>query len=121
MRDATLEQQRISLNQMLRRAKFSWHGVKLNQPDWSDQSHSFAFTAEMQTDGMIMHMILNAYWEPLAFELPPLDPGRTWLRWIDTALDSPHDIVPWRTSPAISGASYRAEPRSVVVLFSHST
>ena len=33
------------------------------------------------------------------------------------ALDSPLDIVPWRTAPSISGSTYRAEPRSVVVLF----
>jgi len=75
-----------------------------------------AFTAELQGEKMLLHLILNAYWEPLEFELPQLD-GGTWRRWIDTALDSPQDIVPWQTSPPISGSLYRAEPRSVVVLF----
>jgi glycogen operon protein len=41
----------------------------------------------------------------------------TWRRWIDTSLDSPHDIVEWQTARAIRGPSYRAEARSVVVLF----
>ena len=27
-------------------ANKAWHGVRLNQPDWSDHSHSLAFTAE---------------------------------------------------------------------------
>ena len=117
LRDMTHERQRVSLNQLVRRAKSSWHGVKLNQPDWSGRSHSVAFTAELQNDKMFFHLILNAYWEPLDFELPPLDNNGRWRRWIDTALGSPQDIVPWQTSPSISGPAYRAEPRSVVVLF----
>jgi len=55
----------------------------------------------------------------LEFELPPApDGGRhPWRRWIDTFLDSPHDIVDWEGAPAVSSPIYRAEPRSVVVLF----
>jgi glycogen operon protein len=62
---------------------------------------------------------LNAFWEALEFELPALgesNPG-PWRRWIDTALDSPQDIVPWQTARACSGKAYCAAPRSVVVLF----
>jgi isoamylase len=40
-----------------------------------------------------------------------------WRRWIDTSLGSPHDIVPWDTALPVSGRTYRAAPRSVVVLF----
>ncbi len=61
LRDAAHERQRMSLNQLIRRAKSSWHGVKLNQPDWSSQSHSVAFTAELQNEKMFFHLILNAY------------------------------------------------------------
>ena len=65
------------------------------------------------------HVILNAYWEPLEFELPSSDRGidGPWRRWIDTFLESPHDIVEWERAPVVSGRRYRAEPRSVVVLF----
>jgi glycogen operon protein len=61
----------------------------------------------------------NAYWEPLEFELPSgSKTGATsWLRWIDTALDSPNDIVPWEEAPAVPGLTYRAEARSVVALY----
>jgi glycogen operon protein len=62
-------------------------------------------------------LILNAYWEPLEFELPTLN-GDTWRRWIDTGLESPDDIVPWQTAAPVAGASYRAEGRSVVLLIS---
>jgi glycogen operon protein len=76
-----------------------------------------ALGAEARQEGMRFHLVLNAWWEPLDFELPKLEAGNSWRRWIDTALDSPHDIVPWQTSPAVAGNSYRAEARSVVMLF----
>jgi glycogen operon protein len=90
----------------------AWHGVEPNRPDWGDQSRSLAFSAEMPNEGLQVYLALNAYWEPLDFVLPP---GR-WRRWIDTALESPRDIVPWQEAAAVGGR-YRAEARSVVVLF----
>jgi glycogen operon protein len=64
-----------------------------------------------------MHLIMNAYWEPLAFELPGPERSNTWRRWIDTSLDSPDDIVPWQAAPTHAQQAYRAGPRSVVVLW----
>jgi glycogen operon protein len=112
------EQQRLSLNQLLRGAHKAWHGTKLNQPDWGYQSHSLALSADVWTEKLFFHMILNAYWEPLEFELPhENDSGRgPWRRWIDTSLESPQDVVDWPTAPTIIDGVYRAEPRSVVVL-----
>jgi glycogen operon protein len=69
---------------------------------------------------MAFHAILNAYWEPLDFELPPVvavGARDRWRRWIDTFLDSPHDIVDWKDAPEVGGWMYRPGPRSVVVLF----
>ena len=113
-----VERSRVSLNQLLRQANKAWHGVKLGQPDWSDYSHSLAFSAELRTEGILLYVILNAYWEPLDFELPVLGPQEesAWRRWIDTALDSPHDIVPWQAAEPIVGRTYRVESRSVVLL-----
>jgi glycogen operon protein len=119
LRDLRAEYQSDSLNRLLQRSNKAWHGVKLDQPDWSNWSHSFALTAELKKEKQIVHLILNAYWEPLEFELPPLneDCGGPWRRWIDTALDSPHDIVEWQTAPRFTGRTYRASPRSVVLLY----
>ena len=121
LRDAEAENRRISLTQMIREANKAWHGVKLNQPDWSDHSHSIAFTVESQKEGQLFHLMLNAYWEPLDFELPPVHNGRRdpWRRWIDTALDSPNDIVEWQTAPSTPGWTYRVAPRSVVMLYAN--
>jgi glycogen operon protein len=119
LRDIEHERRRLSLNQLIRQSNKAWHGVKLNQPDWGSHSHSLAFTAEIRSEKMLFHMILNAFWEPLDFELPPVGgKGRNpWRRWIDTSLDSPHDIVEWQASPEVPGFNYRAESRSVVALF----
>jgi isoamylase len=113
----TAEQQRISLTDMLRQATTAWHGVNLWRPDWSPNSHSLAFGADLRRAGLRMHLIMNAYWEPLDFELPPPDGDRKWRRWIDTSLDSPEDIVPWQTAPPVTLDKYRAGPRSVAVLW----
>ena len=48
LRDTEHERQRISLCDMLKAAKKAWHGVKLNQPDWGENSHSVALSAELR-------------------------------------------------------------------------
>ena len=121
LRDVEHERQRTSLTQLLHQAKKSWYGVKLGPPDWSPQSHSVAVSAELEREQCLFYLILNSYWEPLDFELPPVGNGSAnpWCLWIDTALDSPFDIVPWQTAPSISGFTYRSKSRSVVLLFAN--
>jgi glycogen operon protein len=116
MRNEEPQRQRKSLDQLIREARKAWHGVKPLQPDWSDGSHSLAFGAEIKKDNLGIHFILNGYWEPLQFELPRLQHGVVWHRWIDTALDTPNDITDWQAAPAVSGTVYSVEARSVVVL-----
>ena len=119
LRGTEHERQRMSLNRLIAEANKAWHGVRLNQPDWSDQSHSVAFTVELRQEKILLHLILSGYWQPLDFELPPAGNGgaNPWRRWIDTALDSPNDIVSWREAPPVPGLTYHAEARSVVALY----
>ena len=63
MRDVEHERRRLSLSQVLRETKHAWHGVKLNQPDWSPFSHSIAIGGELKNEGVSVHIIFNAYWE----------------------------------------------------------
>ncbi len=119
LREMEPEQPHLTLDKLLREAHRAWHGVKLHEPDWQDSSHSLALTAEVPGSRLLVHMILNAYSEPLEFELPSRgEAGRdVWHRWIDTSLDSPHDIGPWRTASSVAGDTYWAQSRSVVVLY----
>jgi glycogen operon protein len=116
LRSVEPEQQRMTLSQLIQHANKSWHGTKQGQPDWSSQSHSAALQVEMKPERTMIYLILNAYWEPLDFELPHPYSGGTWRRWIDTGLHSPLDIVPWHTASPMSGVTYSALARSVVVL-----
>lgn len=97
-----------------------WHGVQLNQPDWSHDSRSLAFELQAPDDDEHLYIILNAYWESLVFELPKADletsEGRRWYRIVDTALASPNDAQPPEEAPPVDNNSYTAQPRSVVVL-----
>ncbi len=116
-RDAA-EEEGLILNELLRRGQVQWHGVKLNQPDWGDHSHSLACTVRSIKGRFLVHLLFNFYWESLEFDLPPWGeiPASAWYRWIDTSLDSPDDIWDGVSAPVLTGATYRAQPRSVVVL-----
>jgi len=117
MRDVEHERRRMSLSQVPREVKRAWHGVKLNQPDWSPGSHSLAVSVDLKHERLSMYVILNAYWEALDFELPAVRNGReNWRRWIDTALDPPHEICEWNEAVPVPGGTFRAGARSVVVL-----
>jgi glycogen operon protein len=119
LRNLGPERERMSLTHLISGATKTWHGVKSNQPDWSHQSHSVAFSAELRREGLLVYFIFNAYWEPLDFELPQIDNGKggPWKRWIDTFLGTPEDITPWDESQPLPDRTYRAGHRSVVVLW----
>ena len=119
LRDTGPERKRMSLTQLIRDGIKGWHGVRLNQPDWSDHSHSIALSVELFQEGLRVYLIMNAYREPLDFELPPVvaGTGNSWRRWIDTSQQSPEDIMAWHEAPAVPGGAYRAGPRSVIVLW----
>lgn len=120
-RDPGPERQRLSLTQLIGRGIKGWHGIRLNQPDWSDQSHAIALSAELRAQRLAVYLIFNAYWEPLQFELPAVASGRTdsWRRWIDTFLEPPDDIVPRQEAPLLTESTYRVGPRSVVILWAN--
>jgi glycogen operon protein len=116
-RDVVVEGHNLSLNQLLRLARIEWSGVTVGRPDWTDDSHSLAFTLQSLRARFLLHAIFNAYWEPLTFELPPVSarPQQTWRRCIDTALEQPDDICFWKAAPVVKQTTYLVQPRSVVL------
>jgi len=109
----------LSLNEILRQARVEWHGVKLRCPDWSDESHSLAFTAGTLDGRFLVHGMVNAYWEPLTFELPPaLGMQQGWRRAIDTFMEPPQDICDSPDAASVVDEAYEVQPRSLVLLFS---
>jgi glycogen operon protein len=106
LRDLYPEHQLENLNRLLAKAYKVWHGVKLAQPDWSPWSHSLVFGVEHPKEKVLF----------------PRDPECILAAagiWIDTALDSPKDIVEWKEAQSIWSQPYRAGSRSVAVLFAN--
>ena len=118
VRDLSQEEYEMSLRELLDQRLITWHGVKLNEPDWSEHSHSIAFTVQSLSGSMAMHYMINAYTESLHFELPLLnsDINHKWKRWIDTHLPSPQDICNWNEAEAVHENDYRVAAHSVAIL-----
>jgi glycogen operon protein len=111
----------MTLNELLRQVPVRWHGVRLDQPDWGQESHTLAATVCILKNRFMLHVMVNAYWNALQFEIPPIE-GEVapWRRCIDTALAAPDDIYEWAKAPAIIEPTYRLQPRSLVLLIAQS-
>jgi glycogen operon protein len=96
-RDAAQENYAMSLRKLLEHPHITWHGIRLDEPDWSHHSHSIALTFHTLSGSNAIHFMINAYWNSLEFETPLFygETRYTWKRWIDTSLKSPDDIGRW--------------------------
>ena len=105
-----------NLLDLLANASLEWSGVSIGQPDLSESSRSVALTVRAAPG--VLHLIFNAYWEPLDFELPELHASLGgWRRLVDTSRDSPDDLATTFAEAAIvSTPTYRAEARSVAIV-----
>lgn len=116
-RDVVVDRQVLSLSENLERTEMQWHGITPGQPDWGDDSHSFAVTISGVSRRYRLHAMVNAWWQPLTFSLPPADGEEAcWCRWIDTARPSPDDILAWPDLLPLEDNQCTVEARSLVVL-----
>jgi glycogen operon protein len=117
-RDAVHAGDGLTLSELLTLAAIEWHGVALGAPDWQAQSHSLALTLSSVRGRYLHHVIINAYWEPLTFQLPavPEESAESWRRCLDTALPSPDDCTPWAIAARVDDPHYVVAPRTVVML-----
>jgi glycogen operon protein len=94
----------------------------LGEPDWSDTSHSLAATFHFDANRVAVHLMINAYWEPLIFAVPPQGDGFfQWRRCVDTFRPSPDDVRIWAEAETVRGGTVGVQPRSIVVLVTNST
>ena len=115
--DMTQVMHGLSLEQFLDRSLVEFHGVRVGQPDWSSDSHTLALTVRSVIGTRMVHAIVNAWEEPLDFELPPVaSPSLPWRRVVDTGLVAPDDICSLTSAPVVPSATYRAAAHSVVLL-----
>jgi isoamylase len=94
----------------------SWHGVKLGKPDWSENSRTLAFSLNHPAAREYLHVMLNAYWDALPFELPVLGYHEGWFRIVDTAFPLPEAVCELDSATYVEGKTYLVAGRSTVVL-----
>jgi len=118
-RETVQQDHHLSLPEIMALVQVQLHGVRLGSPDWQHESRSLAITASSPSGHRLMHFALNAWWEPLDFELPALPAWATggWRRVVDTTQDAPHDLVALADAPLVIGPTHRVAPRSTVALF----
>jgi len=107
-----------TLRQLFQQLHIEYHGVKLNCPDWGQDSHSLAILVAKPHRPYVIYFIFNSYWEPLTFELPDnlRNTKLNWARIIDTARPSPDDCLTVESAVKIEINRYLAQARSVVML-----
>jgi isoamylase len=96
----------------------NWHGIKLNKPDYNYYSHSLAYEMKTSLEGEHVFVMMNAWFKPLRFTLPRVDPHHAWHRVVDTSLGAGEDYCPPGKSPLIDEKRYLLKDRSVAVLVS---
>ncbi len=115
-REVSSERDFLTLNEFLRRQRLDWHGVHLHAPDWSHDSHSIAARVRLLETSLWLHLMVNAYWQPLEFDIHPPPGVHSWGRCIDTARASPDDIHQFQNAPPVISDTYQVESRSLVLL-----
>ncbi|MGH7790188.1 MAG: glycogen debranching protein GlgX [Candidatus Binatia bacterium] len=96
-----------------------WHGVELDRPDFGPQSRSLAMHLAgeyAETPDGDIYLAANAWQDELHFALPAPHPGTRWVKVIDTAESSPHDIAAPGSEPPVTGTHLRVQAHSCVVL-----
>ena len=99
-------------------------GVAMTDENWSDPNgRSLCLyldgsdDPDRAADGTLLVdddflVMVNAWWEPLDFVVPPTRPGQSWHREVDTF--DPASVAP--PEPPTAGATVTVGPRSVMVL-----
>jgi glycogen operon protein len=94
----------------------AWHGAVAGDSPWASDSRYLAFTLAAREAGEEdLYVSINMSERSESIELPPIA-GRRWHLAVDTARESPWDVVPPATQAAWTAPRYLSQPRSVVVL-----
>jgi glycogen operon protein len=104
-----------------------WHGTEPGFPDFSAKSRTLAFTLDGTQTGRDpedppdrdFYVACSTGPGPLEFRIPISPTGRLWRRTVDTALESPDDIVELDRGPRVLfDSTYPVAPFALIVLIS---
>jgi isoamylase len=97
--------------------EIEWFNPGGNQPDWSDPREKRLACLIDGQGGPDLYLMFNAASARIAFVLPPPPRSKTWCVAVDTAQESPRDLLASGDEAAVANSrSYVVESRSSVVL-----
>jgi glycogen operon protein len=97
--------------------RLTWHGARLNAPDWSETSQSLGMYLQGRADEAEIYLIANAGHTAQRFELPPLSGATCWKRFVDTSLEGAAvSFDPGSEADLAQQQNYPVGAQSVVVL-----
>jgi glycogen operon protein len=110
-------------------ADIHWHGVEPFKPDFGPTARCLAFSLDGRFTGRDgdpdykpdsdFYTAMNVTPGSLTFTVPPSPTGRRWRKLIDTAAESPADLLPENEGPPVAvGAKLAVPPFGMVVLMS---
>ncbi|MBE2222760.1 MAG: glycogen debranching protein GlgX [Anaerolineae bacterium] len=99
---------------VLQSSEVKFHGVDGGQSDEGFSSHTLALAFNSAANSQF-YIMINAYWEPLTFQLPTTD-GLAWRVWVDTERPFPADICTWAEAKPVTETVYEVASRSIVIL-----
>ncbi len=100
-----------SFTENKRKFWFQWHGVKAQKPDWGSWSHTISYSINQDDKGAVVWLGLNAYNQPLKFELPK--PTSKWMKLVDTTASTPENLQAKEISNQIE---IQVESRSLILI-----
>ncbi len=99
--------------------RLTWHGTRLDLPDWSEASQSLGMYLQGQAEESHIYLVAHAGREAQSFELPPLSEGLCWRRFVDTSRQGDAaSCEPGSEADIERQDHYPVGPQSVVVLVS---
>jgi glycogen operon protein len=88
----------------------TWHGKDLNEPDWSENSHTLGFEYHFPEKKERILVLINMFWDELTFEIPKEIYGK-WNLLVDTAQDNSNTCTLFDAKKRVT-----LEARSIIVL-----
>jgi len=119
-RHVSLRRRTFLSGRLNRRAEMDirWHGLEVDQPDWSGIARTLAFTLAgedpLEPD---LHVMMNMDDNSHDFAVPT-DREQRWLVFADTAKASPDDVAEPGQEVRLEGDRCLVEGRSIVILVS---
>lgn len=103
---------------MLHPAEIIWQGAKRGREDWTHENKLLCFMllGDKTLSEPDFWVIISADSHETTVELPLSSNGKVWRQVIDTALVSPHDIVPESEALPVAGNSISVAPLAAMVL-----